>query len=390
LKIKKWSKKKKILLLTVTGLIASTSGVAGYMYHQLHHVKIDKSDEALGIQRPPVSTQWASSEREDFKDKRFIDSETNFDNQIINIALFGVDRRKPTDRGRADAIMILTVDFKDKKLKLSSLMRDMYVDIENHGKTKLNHAYAYGGAPLAIKTINQTFGTDIRDYVTVDFFTLEKIIDAIGGVEIDVKENEYPLINQYMNEVARIEHEKPVYLKKAGLQTLNGKQAVAYARIRHVGNGDFERTERQRKVLYQMIEKLQNMDKVELTKLAMKVLPYVETSLSFNTIMDMGMQYLKSGITTIEQERFPKDGYWRPYMKNGVWYMKFDEEQTKLQLQEFIYEKNLEPSPFDSVENSTESKETTEFSSNNSSSMITKDNNNSSMTPSSQSNEHNF
>jgi polyisoprenyl-teichoic acid--peptidoglycan teichoic acid transferase len=332
MRMNKLSKKKKIILSSTIGIVVLIGGFIAYMYNQFNHVKIDKSDEALGITTPTKTQVEEKQVEEKVYDK--------FDNQIINIALFGVDRRDTNERGRADSTMILTVDFKHNKLKLSSLMRDMYLDIEGHGKTKFNHAYSYGGAPLAIKTINQTFGTDIRDYVTVDFFTLEKIIDEIGGVEIDVKEEEYPLINQYMSEVAKIQKEDVVELEGSGLQTLNGKQAVAYARIRYVGNGDFERTERQRKVLSQMVSKVQGMNKAELPALAMKIMPFIETSLDVNTITDMGMQYLSEGINEMEQDRFPRDGYWKALNLKSGWYMNVDLEETQKQLQDFVYEAN--------------------------------------------------
>ena len=116
-------------------------------------------------------------------------------NEIINIAFFGVDRRAVNEASRSDSIMILSIDEMHKKIKMSSIMRDTYVEIKNHGQTKINHAYAYGGPQLAIRTLNENFNLDIRDYVTVDFFNFEKIIDAIGGVTIDVKQDEISLIN---------------------------------------------------------------------------------------------------------------------------------------------------------------------------------------------------
>lgn len=322
------------LLIVLFGL-----GVGGFFYvqNQINHVEIDKSDEALGIEAKAEVVEPKPLEEK----KESVDI---YQDKIINIALFGVDRRNKEEKGRADATMILTVDFKHKKLKVSSLMRDMYVDIEGYNKTKFNHSYAYGGAPLAIKTINQNFGTDIRDYVTVDFFTLEKIIDEIGGIELDVKDTEIPLMNRHMREVAKIEGVQGVELHHAGLQTLNGKQAVAYARIRYVGNGDFERTERQRKVLGQMVKKVEGLSKSELPGLVMKILPYVETSLDTKTIVDMGLKYLTEGINEMEQDRFPRDGSWESLKINGGWYMSVDMERTTSDISDFIYEPEAETS----------------------------------------------
>lgn len=328
----KFSRKRVIvaLLMVMLGF-----GMAGFFYvqSQINHVEIDKSDEALGIRTEPQTSK--DSKPSVVKKEKPVDK---YQDKIINIALFGVDRRNQGEESRADATMILTVDFKNNKLKVSSLMRDMFVEVEGYEKTKFNHAYAYGGAPLAIKTINQNFDTDIRDYVTVDFFTLEKVIDEISGIEIDVKESEIPLINRHMQEVATIQGELGVKVHHAGVQTLNGKQAVAYARIRYVGNGDFERTERQRKVVSQMVKKVEGLSKTELPGLVMKVLPHVETSLNTNTIIDMGVKYLTEGITEMEQDRFPRDGAWESLKIDNGWYMKVDMERTTDDIAEFIYE----------------------------------------------------
>ena len=109
------------------------------------------------------------------------------------------------NQARSDSIIILSIDEMHKKIKMSSIMRDTYVKVKGHGETKITHAYAYGGPQLAIRTLNENFNLDIRNYVTVDFFNLEKIINAIGGVSIDVKQNEVSLINGYMIETAKIE-----------------------------------------------------------------------------------------------------------------------------------------------------------------------------------------
>ena len=332
--------KKRVLISLLLGMIVI--GGAGFLYvqNQINHVEIDKSDEALGIKEQPKTS--VTDKKDETESEKPLDA---YQDRIINIALFGVDRRSAGEEGRADATMILTVDFKHNKLKLSSLMRDMYVEIDGYNKTKFNHAYAYGGAPLAIKTINQNFDTDIRDYVTVDFFTLEKIIDEIGGIELEVKDEELPLINRHMQEVAKIQGEQGVELHRSGLQTLNGKQAVAYARIRYVGNGDFERTERQRRVLSQMVKKVEGLSKSELPGLVMQILPHVETSLDTNTIIDMGVKYLTEGIHEMEQDRFPRDGAWETLRINGGWYMNVDMEQTTSDIAEFIYETKTEASP---------------------------------------------
>lgn len=331
---------KKGLWVTIIFLfLIVLVGIAGYLFIKItsfQHVSIDQSDEALGIQetREDANTNPSMTSTETEKLEK-----EDWENKIINIALFGVDRRKQNEKSRSDAVIILTADFKHHKIKLTSLMRDLEVSIDGHGKSKLNHAYAYGGAPLAIKTINQNFGLDIRDYVTVDFFMLAKIIDSIGGIEIDVKPGEVKHINKYIKEVADIEKTDPPYLKTGGLQTLNGMQAVAYARIRSYGNGDFERTERQRQVLIKMIEKAKSKGVLAVPSLLMELSPYVETSLNRSDILSMAYQYFKEGNMVIEQQRFPLDGTWNSgYNDAGGWVMRTDMTELKNAIQNYIFD----------------------------------------------------
>src|SRR5699024_9711213 len=145
------------------------------------------------------------------------------DNKTMNIALFGLDKGQDGEGSRSDSIMIASVDKHHKKIKLTSIMRDTYVEIEDRGMDKIGHAYAFGGPELAMKTINQNFNMNIRDFVSIDFSGFQKIIDAIGGVEIDVKPNE-------------VSHVK---IDGSGLQTLSGEQALAYSRLIKTDNVDY-------------------------------------------------------------------------------------------------------------------------------------------------------
>lgn len=338
LKKKKW--------LWVSGMLIfflEIPALAGWYWWgkmtQYHHVEINKSDKALGISSDIKPSSSLKEKEKESSSKREEERQMikESEDKIIHIALFGVDRRSMKERGRSDAIMIGTIDFIHRKVKLTSLMRDLYVPIENHGYTKLNHAYAYGGPELAIKTINQNFGTNIRDYVTVDFFTLEKIIDAIGGVQIEVKPNEIPLINRHMKEVAAIKGEKAILLKRSGIQRLNGMQAVAYARVRYVGNGDFERTERQRKVIMAMIEEIQRQGVASIPSLIAKISPYVETSLDSSTILNLAYEYFKHQPMSLEQQRFPMDGKWKGVRIDGRWYIKTNLKEMREMIMDYLY-----------------------------------------------------
>ena len=268
------------------------------------------------------------------------------DNNITNIALFGVDSRNG-EAARSDAIMILSVDNRHKKIKLASILRDSYVEVPGNGMTKINHAYAYGGPELAIRTINENVGLDIMDYVTVNFDQLAEVIDAIGGIDIELseaeRENANKNISSYAAEAAQNGKEIPLdYIDGSGLQHLSGVQAVAYARIRYVGNGDYERTDRQRRVLEQMFNKVMEMNVVSYPGLVNKLLPLVETSLDSGEIISLGLKALANGKPVFEQTRFPLNEDFgnggAGTMINGTWYMIFDIEATAEKIQAFIYD----------------------------------------------------
>lgn len=323
------SNKKKIILLSILALLIFIIGFAGvYAWRVLGNMKtaeISKDNESVGI----------NQETADKLDKQ---------NDILNIAFFGVDQRDKSENGRSDSTMILSIDKKHNKIKMTSIMRDSYVNIEGHGKDKLNHAYSFGGPQLAIKTLNQNYGLNIRDFVAVNFGDLAKIIDELGGVQIDIKSNEVSLVNEYINDVASVTGLKGTPLRGSGTQTLSGVQAVAYSRIRYVGNGDFERTERQRTVLTALFNKIKAVGPSEYPSLVNKLMPYVQTSMNPLDIIKIGTSALTNGITNLEQERFPVDGYCNGTTINGVWYLQFDQQATKDQIYKYIYE-DIKPTP---------------------------------------------
>lgn len=322
-----------VILLGVLG-----SGIyVGSKMMSYKHVTLDATDDELGIQSIPLlkGTSEAKSSPSP--------SANSSERKMMNIALFGIDNRNENERGRSDTMIILSLDFQLQKIKLISLMRDLWVPIDSHGYAKLNAAYAYGGPKLAIKTINQVFGIDIRDYITVDFFVLAKVIDSMGGIQIDVKPEEVSIMNQYISEIASIEKKEPEHLTNGGAQTLNGIQAVAYSRVRYVGNGDFERTERQRRVLKAIEEKINAMGAAKIPSLLMQIMPDVETSLSRSELLSLGYQYFQGGPMTTEEERFPIDGAWKAGRNTGAWIMEVDLKEIKEQAQHYIYE-DVKPS----------------------------------------------
>lgn len=314
--------KKKTLIIILSVIILIVACIAIYAFIMLNKINkkaLIKTNADLGI----------SAEMK---------QEENKQSDIVNIAFFGLDRLNPDVASRSDSIMVVSLDSKNKEVKVTSLMRDMYVMIPGMYETRINAAYAFGGPQLALKTINSDFDLDIKNYVTVDFFGLEKLIDKVGGVQIDVKEDEISNLNGNLSQVAKIEREKnPVFVKDPGLQTLNGRQAVAYSRIRHVGNSDYERTERQRTVLNGLFKKIKSQGILRLPGTVMTILPYVETSLSSPEIINLALQAIRFKTDNIEQYRLPVDGYYNSERIRGMDVLVPNMDENKKLLHTFIY-----------------------------------------------------
>lgn len=194
-----------------------------------------------------------------------------------NMLLLGVDRRNEDWHGNSDAIILATVNHDAKKIFLTSFMRDLYAEIPGYGVMKLNTAHAIGGGPLIVETLENTYGVAIDNYARVDFNAMTDIIDALGGVDITMSDEEAKSANKSIKEMCKLQGKKykKNKLKSGGDLHLNGIQAVAYSRIRKVGNSDYERTQRQRKVLTEMFKKAKSLKFREISRLLNDVLPLV-------------------------------------------------------------------------------------------------------------------
>ena len=191
-----------------------------------------------------------------------------------NIAIFGIDSREDTySKGnRSDCIIIASMNNETKEVKLVSVYRDTYVQIEGHGLDKITHAYSYGEAPLAIKTLNTNFDLNITEFVTVNFDAVKEIVDDIGGISMNITQEEVSHISG---------------ITKAGTYTLTGEQALAYARIRYATGGDYKRTERMRDVLTAVVDKVKTFSISELNQFIDKVLPKVYTNITASDVFSM-------------------------------------------------------------------------------------------------------
>lgn len=187
-----------------------------------------------------------------------------------NIALLGLDTRDNTfENSRSDCIMIISINNETKDVKIASIYRDTYLEIDDIGLDKVTHAYAYGKAPLALSTINTNLDLDITKYVTINFESVIKIVDAIGGVTVDVTNAEASQISG---------------ITGAGTYNLNGKQALTYGRIRKI-DSDYARTERMRTILIKVFEKAKELPYTSLNSLINTLLPEISTNINQKEIL---------------------------------------------------------------------------------------------------------
>lgn len=268
-------------------------------------------------------------------DRSFNDDKDNLginkviDDKIINVALFGLDTRGVNSfSGNSDSIMILSINTKSKKVKVMSVMRDSLVPIERNGKTthsKINAAYGWGGPELAVKTLNQNFNLDISDYATVNFYGMVDIIDAVGGIEATITEDELydkgpekPGLNGCMGEICKYLglNVNKYKITKAGTQHLNGVQAVAYSRIRYCKSvwdtsNDYGRTDRQRHVMQELFNKATKLKKSQYISLANALIPCTKTSMSTSEILSIAASVLLNS-PQFEQYRIPQNEFLMP------------------------------------------------------------------------------
>lgn len=237
---------------------------------------------------------------------------------VKSVLVIGTDGRTTEEQGRSDSMILLSFNSRSNKIILTSFMRDCYVNIAGYGMDKLNAAYSYGGAELLMDTIESNFNIKINDYVTVNFISFAGLIDAVGGIDIDVTADEAQEINNILfSEVNQLmgDDQWADFLEIIdGIMHLNGKQALSYARIRYVGNSDFERTSRQREVITKIIPKIVNP--VSVSRIVKNVVPKVNTNMS-----SLGMYFLSLKVPfsigyDIEQIQIPAENTFYP---EDVW-----------------------------------------------------------------------
>jgi polyisoprenyl-teichoic acid--peptidoglycan teichoic acid transferase len=302
-------KKNKRVLVIIAVIMIFVLGAVAFGYFQLNKIKkveLIKDDSSLGI-RPDYEDEM----KEKYNKKPI---------NITNILFLGIDKEEDA----SDSIIVVSIDEDNNKVKMTSIMRDSYIDFEGQWVKKINYAYHYGGPQFAIKTINENYDLNLKDYVKVSFEGLVSIIDAMGGVQINIKDYELSEMKKYG-------------ITKAGTYNLTGEQALKYSRIRYVGQYDYERTQRQRLVLSTLFNKVKSKGIGAYASVMPKILSNIETSISNTELIALANRVVSMGVNNIEQFRLPLDDYKKDVIENGLFYLKWDRQPNVDALHKFIY-----------------------------------------------------
>lgn len=258
---------------------------------------------------------------------------------VYNILLIGSDTRESGEVGRSDAMILVSINQKTQTIYLTSFLRDCYVSIPGYGNTKLNHAFAYGGPDLLEKTLEQNFKVHVDRYVAVDFFSFMDVIDILGGVYINVSEEEQKVTNNYIWSMNKLMGEEwsNDYLWSSGWQKLNGKQALCYARNRYTGN-DYERTARQRTIINQIIDGAMQASPATLVDLAQVILPQVTTDMTKSEILGYAANVAAYLGYDVQQQQIPASGTYSSATISGMSVISLDLDANIKYLQSTIYE----------------------------------------------------
>lgn len=323
-----------LIIILILGVIACGI-IYGFIKNKMNKINYEQLNlEDLSINENIL---------EDINSNEDINLTENQLEQIKTIAIFGSDSRNVNDTyddSRSDVIIIFSVNQVTKKISMISIPRDTYVDIPGYGKTKINHAFAYGKEQLAIKTINQNFGLNIFEYVTVNWEAVAKLVDMVGGIDLYISEAEKNFINSAIVYTAEKSNGNSTKLKSSGYVHLTGTQALTHCRNRYVGN-DFKRAERQRNVITKLMEKIAQKDLNEINTLIDNFLPYVKTNIDimeYSTYIPEALQHKTEYLSNIVSTQVPSTSEAQGQMINGVYFFVPNSyEECKNTFIEYLY-----------------------------------------------------
>lgn len=355
---KRMSKKKKIILGVVGVVLFLLIAVAITVYAVTHSFYkssnytadedamknyTNKEEEVEEIDPENAQGEILTEEQHqelDAKIAEFSDAEpiTN-DGDVYNVLLIGVDRRDKSWAGNSDSMILMSLNYKKEQISMISLMRDTYVNIPGIGMRKLNAAHANGAGPLLLETVTENYKIQVDRYVSVDFNSMIDIIDKVGGVELTLSAEEVRVANNYITEMCRLKNLEPTnyFFIQEGTKTCSGIQAVAYARIRYVGHADYQRTERQRTVLTQVMEKLKGMSLTDLYSFVEDVLPLVTHNIPEDEMWSLLAKSPSLFQYKLVKDRIPYDDMYKVVYVKRQDMLVPDWEPTIAKLKETLY-----------------------------------------------------
>ncbi|HBF1820596.1 TPA: LCP family protein [Clostridioides difficile] len=274
------------------------------------------------------------NEKEVFRQKNIGDFKTV--DGITNILLLGTDKRGKKDGVRTDTMLIATIDTVHNKVKLTTLYRDVLVEIPGHGKGKLNWAFNFGGIDLLKDTIEENYFLKLDDYVLLDFNSFIKVVDTLGGVDVNIEKNVLKEFNQHLND---IEGNKAEKINSPGAHKLNGTQALSYARVRYHSGGEQGRTKRQREIISSITNKMKTVSILKYPNILKSVIDNIDTSLNIKEILNLAYTVTKINYNEIEMLSVPfedicKEGKYKKY----GWVFRTDLYVTAQLLNMYIYQ----------------------------------------------------
>jgi len=308
-----------LCLILVFALIVGALSVAGYAYVKSLTERVDY--------KPLETNQYIPASKLMRKEG------------VRNILLVGVDAREgeENDQTRSDTMMLLTIDDNNNQIKLTSFLRDTYINIPDYAWAKLNAAQARGGIQLLVDTLEFNYGVNIDSYVLVNFSMFTTIIDSIGGIDVEITDKEADYINSKDHMTPDEEKAFPEEIS-GGMNHFDGAQALWYARIRYL-DSDFMRTQRQRKVISAIISKAKKANIKTLMETADRIVSMVETDIDSDGLMNLGLNALKYLKYDLVQQQIPADGTWKNATKNKQAVLEIDFEKNTEILKKFVFEK---------------------------------------------------
>ena len=336
-KIQRKRRKWPFILLAAVLLICGCGfGLYNHYYNLLGRNvgqgtgEYEEEEEEFHEESPEELKARLEKDLEDNLKKR--EETADLDDDLINILLVGVDSRNESLEGRSDAMIIFTINTKTKRIVMTSLLRDSYVYIPGYYNTRLNAAYSFGGSELLYETISANIGIDVDKCVVVNFLFVADMVDALGGIDIEMSADEVAVMNKYIrdmnSETFHVDSETDV-VEETDEETrvlhVNGKQALGYARNRYTGT-DFARTYRQRNVINLCLDKIKKMSITEINNLAETLLPKLGTDLSRGDIAKLLLIMMDVKNYDIEQMTIPETGTWYDLVVNGAMVLGVDYE----------------------------------------------------------------